>query len=69
MKTYTNTLKQQRNKLGLSQQDIARKLDISVSNQDRISKWETGQAAPNIENLFKLCRMYNIHPFELYPEL
>lgn len=41
----------------LTQSDIASRLQYSDKT---VSKWETGEITPNIENLCKLCEMYNI---------
>lgn len=64
---YPNTLREHRLKLKLTQKEAATKLNLSPSNQDRISKWENGEAKPRIDNLLKLCKMYTTEAKELYP--
>lgn len=64
---YPNTLKGERTKKNLKQKEVAALLGFKC--EDRISHWEKGQSIPSIPNLFKLCRFYNIQPFDLYPEL
>lgn len=52
-----NRLKQLRQRSGLSQEDLAEKLSIS---RQAISKWERGEAAPDLENLITLSKLYNV---------
>lgn len=40
-----------------TQEDIAKKLDIS---RQAVSKWETGTAVPDLEVLLKISRLYDI---------
>ena len=42
---------------GLSQEQLAEKLDVS---RQAISKWESGQANPDINNLLKLSSIYEV---------
>ncbi len=62
-----NTLRHHRERVGLRQIDIARRLGLQSS--DRISHWELGTAIPSIVNLFKLAALYQVAPHELYGEL
>jgi transcriptional regulator with XRE-family HTH domain len=55
-------LKDERKKLGLSQDDLAHKLNIS---RQSISKWEREKGYPNIETLIELSRLFNITVDEL----
>lgn len=48
-----------RKEKGLSQEDVAEKLDIS---RQSISRWETGRAKPSTENLISLCKIYGVSP-------
>lgn len=41
----------------ISQKDIAEALD---TNQRKISRIETGEAEPNLEDLRMLCKYYNV---------
>lgn len=65
--TVPNTLRHHRERVGLRQIDIARRLGLQSS--DRISHWELGVAMPSIVNLFKLAVLYRVPPHELYGEL
>lgn len=62
-----NKLREIRKKRGLTQMEVARLLNLDCEN--RISRWEKGLAEPSISNLFKLCRIYDTSPQELYQEL
>ena len=62
-----NNLRRHRKQAGLRQVDVADKLGFKSA--DRISKWEKGQAIPNIVNLFKLVLIYQTPAEELYWEL
>ncbi len=53
------TLRTERN---LSQGDLAEMLDLS---RQSISKWETGTAVPELENLRKMCEIFEISMDEL----
>ena len=41
---------------GLSQKEIAEKLNISESN---ITNWKNGENLPSVEVLFNLCKLLN----------
>ena len=62
-----NDLKEYRVKAGLTQKHAALKINLSPGNQDRISKWQCRVATPSLDNLKKLCRIYNTILEELYP--
>lgn len=46
-----------RKKQGLTQQELAGKLEVS---RQAVSKWEVGLAVPNTENLKILSDLYNV---------
>lgn len=46
-----------RKKANLTQVDVAAKLKYSDKT---ISKWETGEIIPSVENLIQLCDIYNV---------
>lgn len=46
-----------RKKANMSQEELAVKLDVS---RQAVSKWEAGQANPDIENIMKLSKIYNV---------
>jgi transcriptional regulator with XRE-family HTH domain len=62
-----NNLREFRKRAGLRQIDVARLLHLDCA--DRLSRWENGSAMPNIVNLFRLARLYQVHPHEIYREL
>lgn len=53
----SNNLTKLRKFNNYTQADIASKLDYSDKT---ISKWETGEIVPSIENLIKLAKLYNL---------
>ena len=50
-------LKELRIKTGLSQEKVAEQLYVS---RQAVSKWETGEAMPEMENLVALAKFYNV---------
>ena len=46
-----------RTNLGISQEDLAEKLDVS---RQSVSKWEMNQALPQIDKILQLCNLFNI---------
>ncbi len=46
-----------RKKTGLSQEEFGEKLGLS---RQSISKWETGEALPDVDNLILLSQKYNV---------
>lgn len=62
-----NKLKECRLKAGLTQFDVM--LRLGFRSTDRVSKWERGSRYPNLINLFKLAKIYNVPPGEFYPEI
>ena len=54
-----------REKLGLSQSDIARKLDVTPST---ISNWESGKARPRLDKMSQLADLLNVTVSELMGE-
>ena len=56
-KIISDNLVMLRKKLGLKQSDVADKLNYSDKT---VSKWETGEIIPNIENLIELCKLYDV---------
>ena len=55
-------LKEQREKLGLSQSIVASKINTSHQN---ISRWESGKIMPSIDFCVKLADLYGISLDEL----
>ena len=56
-KNIANNLAMLRKKYNYKQSDIAEKLNYSDKT---ISKWETGEVLPSVDNLIELCKLYNI---------
>lgn len=54
-----------RTQLGLSQGDLAEKLDVS---RQSVSKWETGQSVPELDKIVKLADLFGITVDELVRE-
>lgn len=52
-----NKLKQLRKKNGMTQEQLAKQLGIT---RQAISKWESDIAQPDIDNLAKICDIFNI---------
>ncbi len=52
-----NRIKTEREKLSMSQDELAQKMDIS---RQAISKWETGNSYPDIEKILKLSQIFNL---------
>ena len=59
---YGDALKEQREKLGLSQSMVANKINTSHQN---ISRWESGKILPSIDFCVKLADLYDISLDEL----
>ena len=58
MSTYKNIgarIKKQRSVLGITQLELARKLELSDDSRTTIAKWEKGKAFPSAEMLSLLC--------------
>ena len=53
---------QSRKALGLSQEQLAERVGVS---RQSISKWETGQSAPELEKIVELSRIFGISTDEL----
>ena len=55
-------LKERRESLGLTQQELAKKVGKSFRT---IQSWERGESYPNAEFVVVLCRIFDIDPNEL----
>ena len=62
MKTIAEKLKQLRVDSGMSQEKLAEKLMVS---RQAVSKWENGEALPDMENMIALARLYSTSLDEL----
>lgn len=54
---FSKSLKKQRNKLGLTQQEVAKKLFVT---RQTISNWENGKSYPDLDMLIKISDVYQI---------
>jgi len=59
---YGESFKEQREKLGLSQSTVAKKINTSHQN---ISRWESGKILPSIDFCVKLADLYGVSLDEL----
>lgn len=59
---YGEALKEQREKLGLSQSTVAKRINTSHQN---ISRWESGKSLPSIDFCVKLADLYDVSLDEL----
>ena len=50
-------LQEQRKKAGYSQEQVAEQLGLS---RQAVSKWESGQGKPEIDNIVKLMELYGV---------
>ncbi|EJN94776.1 helix-turn-helix domain-containing protein [Streptococcus ratti] len=57
MLQFSNQLKKLRTECELSQEELANQLFIS---RQAISKWENGEAAPDMNNLIKLADIFEV---------
>ena len=55
-------LKEERERQGLSQKDVADSLHVA---RQSVSKWETDQSYPDVENLMALGQLYHVSLDEL----
>lgn len=55
--TLCEKLTQARKAAGLTQADVAARLDVS---RQAVSRWESGQSKPSTEKLLELARIYDV---------
>lgn len=55
--TLDKKLARLRKREGLSQAEVAEKLDVS---RQAISRWESGESKPSTQNIQALCKLYNV---------
>ena len=63
MEKLIENLKVLRVMFGLSQKDLANKLELS---QNTIYNWEKGKVSPSADILEKVCGLYDVTPNQLY---
>lgn len=52
-----------RKEKGLTQSELAERMDVS---RQAVSRWEAGESAPSTENLRRLCELYDVPLDELF---
>ena len=55
-------IKEKRNIRNLTQEELAKKMNI---NRSTVAKWETGESLPRADKLFKLAKIFNCTVDEL----
>ena len=55
--TIGEKLQQLRKRAGLSQEQLAVRIDVS---RQAVSKWELGESLPDTENVIKLCDLFDV---------
>ena len=60
--TFGEKLQKLRTRAGLSQDQLAKLLDVS---RQAVSKWETGTADPSTSNLLALAKLFGVSAEEL----
>ncbi len=63
MSQYPNRLHELRLRSRLTQAEVAKLLDVSMSS---IAKFETGTRQPSREEIIGLARLYKVETFELF---
>ena len=60
------TIRQARQKIGLSQTEFAEKLGV---NQSAVSQWESGAKLPKLEHIMAIQKLTGASPTEMYKEI
>ena len=64
-KSFAQRLKSIRKRSGVTQEELAEKIDVSVM---KIRRWEWGQYSPRMEEIQKLCEVLHVSEAELLNE-
>ncbi len=64
-KQVINRLREEREKLGLSQLELAMRANIS---QNMVNYIETGKRTPSLDTFLKLCHALNVNPAILFSD-
>jgi len=64
MQIQLNNLKSIRISRGLTQKQVA--IFMGKQCEDRISEWEQGKRMPSVQNLLKLCEIYQVTLKDIY---
>ncbi len=54
---FANKLKNIRKRIGISQEELADKINVS---RQAVTKWETGKGIPDIDNIIALATLFNV---------
>lgn len=63
---FGDNLRKLRKSKKLSQEDLAEKVQVS---RQSVSKWETGDAYPEMNNILELCKIFHCHINDLVNDL
>ena len=63
--TFSEKLVELRRKAGLSQEELASRLEVS---RQAVSKWESGASDPSTMNLMALAKLFGVSAEELLKE-
>lgn len=63
--SFGQRLREARNHKGLTQEKVARHLDVTLRTYVR---WESDESDPRGEQVIALGQLLNVDPFDLYPE-
>jgi len=67
LRRFPNRLKRYRRYYAFSQKKVARL--VGLKDTSAVSRWEKGVLYPSVTQLFRLCRVYNVMPHDLYSDL
>ncbi|MCM1367490.1 MAG: helix-turn-helix domain-containing protein [Roseburia sp.] len=62
MSKFSENLKEARHELGISQAELAKRLDLTLKT---VSHWETGYSEPSIQQILDLADFFHISTDEL----
>ncbi len=65
-KKVINRLREEREKLGLSQLELAMRANIS---QNMVNYIETGKRTPSLDTFLKICHALNVNPASLFADI
>lgn len=64
---YPNKLKELRKAHNLKQTDIS--AYMGFTGEERISRWERGQALPSLRNIIKLTQLFKVKIEDIYSDI
>ena len=54
----SDIIKQAREELGMTQEDLAERLEVS---RQAVSKWESAQSYPEMDTILRICDLYQVN--------